>query len=223
MPLHTSQLIIGVSACLVGEAVRYDGGHKFHPRVAEQLAAHARLVPFCPELMAGLGVPRPPVRLIASTQGQRAVGVENPDLDVTAALRQSAEGYCNRLDELSLTGFILKSRSPSCGRGSTPIHDADGATVLGYGDGLFAEQLRSTAPWLPCIEEEWLISDQRCWRFLTACVLVAARYGRPIHTELVKQLTERTRLGHEEWCDILLEEAELPELDELLEQYWSSR
>lgn len=108
MPGSTAPFVIGVSACLVGETVRYDGGHKFHALIADHLTLHARLAPFCPELKAGLGVPRPPVRLIASSTDTRALGVEEPDLDVTDALSKVADDYCDLVEELDLVGFIFK-------------------------------------------------------------------------------------------------------------------
>lgn len=222
MPGSTAPFVIGVSACLVGETVRYDGGHKFHALIADHLTLHARLAPFCPELKAGLGVPRPPVRLIASSTDTRALGVEEPDLDVTDALSKVADDYCDLVEELGLVGFIFKSRSPSCGRGSTPVHGQAGDRVIAYADGLFAERLRIRAPWLACVEEDWLRSESHCWRYLTACALVAERrHGTSGRAEFLREVEEHSRLAGEDLVTILLEGGDdAGELGELLEQYW---
>jgi uncharacterized protein YbbK (DUF523 family) len=102
-------LKIGISACLLGERVRYDGGHKRNQMLLDYLALRYALVPICPEVAAGLGVPRPPVQLVARGVEIRAVGVLDEQLDVTRPLieygRQviAGEGLC---------GFVFKSRSP---------------------------------------------------------------------------------------------------------------
>lgn len=144
-------LKIGVSACLLGERVRYDGGHKRNQMLLDYLALRYALVPICPEVAAGLGVPRPPVQLVARGVEIRAVGVLDEQLDVTRPLieygRQviAGEGLC---------GFVFKSRSPSCGLGTTPIRNEDGSHHVG--NGLFAQQIVQAWPALPVIDEESL-------------------------------------------------------------------
>lgn len=224
MSAFSDVLHIGISACLIGQTVRYDGRHKFQPLIANMLSDHAELRPFCPEVAAGLGVPRPPVRLISTSSGTTARGVEDPNLDVTDRLVHASQSYCSDLDELS--GFILKSRSPSCGLGSTPLYEEGDAEVRRYGNGLFAEQLHITAPWLPCVEEEWLLSAAHCRRFLTACLITAQiRYGYSADTELVEALEEAFQLAGEKLIEVLLDDDKEREqqaaLDERLERYWS--
>ena len=125
---------VGISACLRGEYVRYDGGAKFQPLIEEHLAPLLQLIPFCPEVAAGLGTPRPPVRLIQTSGGVIAQGVENEHLDVTVALSQSCKNYVQK-QAINLTAYIVKARSPSCGSNSTPLYDVD-KTVQGKTDGL---------------------------------------------------------------------------------------
>lgn len=222
MAASHNRIRIGTSACLIGQAVRYDGRHKAQALILDTLADRADLIPFCPEVAAGLGVPRPPVQLVAEEQGARARGVTNPQLDVTDALHQSAADFCKGVEAQGLSGFILKSRSPSCGLGSTPLHSEDGTEILGYVDGLFAEQLRVAAPWLPCVEEEWLCSQARCWRFLTACAISASQQGGATHTGLIQELRERLELNSKEMIAALLSSADQKAaLDGRLAQYWS--
>ena len=140
--------ILAVSACLLGEAVRYDGTDKRDARVRELLAPFFQFHPLCPEVGAGLGVPRPPVQLVRRDGGLHAVGVEDPALDVTEAI----EGFARRFDrEKVVDGLVLKARSPSCALGSAPVVGEERPA-----DGLFAAHVRARRPWLPCIQEDQL-------------------------------------------------------------------
>ncbi|HQN41807.1 MAG TPA: DUF523 domain-containing protein, partial [Pseudomonadales bacterium] len=123
---------IGVSRCLLGEPVRYDGGHKRNGYVVETLQRHFDLVAFCPELEVGLGVPRPPIRLVRHAQSVRALGVEQPELDVTLPLTRYLDQVRERV--APLVGFILKQGSPSCGL-EVALHEAE--RPIGTTAGLF--------------------------------------------------------------------------------------
>lgn len=174
---ETDKLVIGISACLAGQPVRYDGADKKQSLLISILSPHAELRAFCPEVAAGLGIPRPPVRLVETAPGQLAArGVDNPDLDVSRALSATAERYVGEQLE-QLNGFVFKSRSPSCGFGSAPVTDAAGR-LLRHGDGVFAGEIRTAAHWLPAMEEGWFETEARCYRFLSACALVTGRHGR---------------------------------------------
>lgn len=157
-----SPLKIGVSACLLGEPVRYDGGHKRNQMLLHYLADRYELLPICPEVAAGLGVPRPPVQLVVRGGEVRALGVEDAQLDVTLPLME----YGQRLaaEELRLCGFVFKSRSPSCGLGTTPIHTEH--DCIDHGSGLFARQIVQALPLLPVIDEEALGQAPLRQRFL---------------------------------------------------------
>jgi uncharacterized protein YbbK (DUF523 family) len=155
-------LKIGVSACLLGELVRYDGGHKRSQTLLQHLAGRYELLPVCPEVAAGLGTPRPPVQLVVRGGEIRALGVENELLDVTQPL--VAYGHQLAHGQIGLCGFIFKSRSPSCGLGSTSIRGEDGQ--IHSGNGLFTQQLIEALPLLPVIDEEALEQPQRRQQFL---------------------------------------------------------
>lgn len=141
---------IGVSACLLGQAVRYDGGDKFIPAITG-LTNEFELVPICPEVEAGLGVPRPPVQLVKKEDQLAALGVQNSELDVTDQLL----AFCIESEQLvkTLSGLILKARSPSCGINSTPVLN-DGSGEIKTGSGLFADHLIQNFPEIPLIDEE---------------------------------------------------------------------
>lgn len=156
--------LVGVSACLLGERVRYDAGHKRNDFLCGQLAAHVRWLPVCPEDEAGLGTPREPMDLYQVGSDIR-LQTRETRRDVTETLAGFAD---RRLEELSaepLCGFILKSRSPSCGVGDTPLRNSSGDTIAAT-SGLFAEPLQRQFPDLPLIVETELTSHS-LWEFLT--------------------------------------------------------
>ncbi len=136
---------IGISACLLGQRVRYDGAHKHNAYITGTLGRVFRLVPVCPETAIGLGVPRTPIRLEGDPRCPRAVGVDVSRRDVTGDLAACGERVARELSDIS--GFILKSRSPSCGLHDVEVHA--GRTVRRHGTGIFARSLMRTRPLLP--------------------------------------------------------------------------
>jgi uncharacterized protein YbbK (DUF523 family) len=143
---------VGVSRCLLGDAVRYDGGHRRDEAVCSVLARLFKLVPVCLEVDSGMGVPRPPVRLVEWENGMiRVLGAEDENLDVTEALVRHSRVLVSRLEGVS--GFILKSRSPSCGLARVPVFPWAGGVARVDGTGVFARALREAFPSLPMIEE----------------------------------------------------------------------
>jgi uncharacterized protein YbbK (DUF523 family) len=164
---------VAVSACLAGEPVRYDGASRYLPAVA-WLAERLQLVPVCPEVGAGLSVPRPPVQLVAAgtDPGPRALGRDDPSLDVTQALADFAHTSATDLVGAgALCGYLLKSRSPSCGLDSTPLFAADG-TRTGTTSGIQAAHFQSRLPWLSYCEETHLIDREAALAFELRCRLV---------------------------------------------------
>jgi len=145
--------LIGVSRCLIGDAVRYDGQSKANRIILEQLAPLFELVPVCPEVEAGLSVPRPPVQLTGSIKSPRLTGRDDASLDVTDIMRRYCETKPAGLTQLS--GFIFKSHSPSCGLNSTPVFIND-RCVTETGRGVFAQAMLSNNPDLPVIEDSAL-------------------------------------------------------------------
>ncbi len=142
---------IGISSCLLGEAVRYDGMHKFDSYIVRMLGRYFDFEPVCPEVGIGLGVPRMPIHLIGRPGNARAVGRDDPRTDVTQTLARYGRRMGRELDDVS--GYIFKSRSPSCGLQRVPVH-ASGRTRSGRG--IYAEALLSTQPWLPATDETQL-------------------------------------------------------------------
>ena len=162
---------IGVSSCLLGDAVRYDGGHKRDSALERALGPWAQWVRACPEVDAGMGVPRPPVRL--EERGGRVRMVDPASgRDHTEAMTRSARERVQGLSGQELDGYVLKSASPSCGLGSAKVFRRDpsrgGWPVETGGTGLFAVELRRACPDLPVVEERDFRSTERTSWFLEA-------------------------------------------------------
>lgn len=175
MPRHGDDappVRLGVSSCLLGEEVRYDGRHKHQPFLTGVLGEAVRWVPVCPELDIGLGVPREPIHLLAGPGDVRLVGVET-GTEHTGAMRAHAERRAGELAGAGLDGYVLKSGSPSCGLGGVPVHDPVTGAVTGHDRGRFAATLVDRIPDLPVVEEDRLAAADVRDRFLEQ---VCARY-----------------------------------------------
>jgi uncharacterized protein YbbK (DUF523 family) len=151
-----SKIRLGVSACLLGERVRYDGGHKLD-RYVRMLGRRFTLVPVCPEFELGLGAPREKMRLEGAPDQPRLVGLQSR-ADRTRRLRAWSKKRLAELADPKLAGFIFKSKSPSCGWRRTPVFGAEGA--VRFGSGLFAAEFTRRFPLLPVLDEK-LLSDAR--------------------------------------------------------------
>lgn len=163
---------IAVSSCLLGHRVRYDGGHKHNGYITETLGQCFEFVPFCPEVAIGLGVPRPPIRLVAGKRGVRARGVKDITLDVTDQLMVYAEKVAPKLDDVS--GYILKKGSPSCGMERVKLYSAKDKPP-GSASGIYAGTLMARLPELP-FEEEGRLMDPRLRENFLERVLVYHRW-----------------------------------------------
>lgn len=160
--------LIGVSACLLGHPVRYDGDHKHEPLVTDTLAHYVQLRHFCPEVGIGMSVPRPPIQVVQLAQDTRVRGVAAPHDDVTEALHE----YAMQVPE-TLDGFVLKARSPSCGVGTTPVMNAlDEQIATGYGE--FARTLQQRFPCAPLVDESTLVGDMDILELLLQLYLYRA-------------------------------------------------
>lgn len=147
---------IGISACLLGQPVRFNGGHKESRLCSDILSRHFEFVPLCPELAIGLGAPREPIRLVGNPTNPRALGSVNRTLDVTGALDDYGRETAERLDDIC--GFILMQKSPSCGMERVKVYQENGVPAEGGGRGIFAAALMRARPELP-VEEDGRLND----------------------------------------------------------------
>lgn len=159
-----AKIPVGVSECLLGKPVRYDGGHKHHAYLTNVLSEYMDFQPVCPEMAIGLGVPRQPIRLIATDTGVRVCGVNDPALDVTEGLEAQAEQVVERMP--GLCGYILMQKSPSCGLHGMKRYRSDGSLRDHQGRGAFAARLTELMPWLPVEEARRLDEPELRHNFL---------------------------------------------------------
>ena len=147
---------IGVSACLLGNQVRFDGGHKNNKYITDTLKKHLDLVPVCPETEIGLGIPRPPIQLRVVDSRIRLVVSKSPDIDLTERMEDYAAEKTVQLGELD--GFIFKKDSPSCGVYRVPVVFNKEGYRSKDGVGLFAKKFLEAYPLIP-VEEEGRLND----------------------------------------------------------------
>jgi len=156
----TFKIPIGVSACLLGEQVRYNGGHKKQPYIVNTLEKFFAFHAFCPEVSIGLGIPREPIRIVMSgpeTDPEfRVVGTNSPDLDVTTDLTACAQHQQHWVK--NLCGYIFKKDSPSCGMERVKAYRK--TQPIRQGIGLYAKVIMENNPLMPC-EEEGRLNDLR--------------------------------------------------------------
>jgi uncharacterized protein YbgA (DUF1722 family)/uncharacterized protein YbbK (DUF523 family) len=147
---------IGISSCLLGQKVRFDGGHKRDRFLTDVLGQWLTWVPACPELEIGLGIPRPTIRLENAQPETRLVEPKS-GLDLTDKMQAYAEAKVTELQKLELDGFVLKKDSPSCGMERVRVYGRGGVPTKN-GVGIFAQVLMRRWPNLP-VEEEGRLND----------------------------------------------------------------
>ena len=147
-----TKIPIGVSACLLGEKVRFDGGHKHDPYLTDTLGPYFDYVPVCPEVGCGLSVPRESMRLVGTPESNRLIG-NKTGTDFTDQM----QAYCDRTVEAlrlrPLFGFIFRAKSPSSGLFRVKLYAPDGQPTTHYTSGLFARAFTRAFPSLPCEED----------------------------------------------------------------------
>ncbi|MFM2479751.1 YbgA family protein [Celerinatantimonas sp. YJH-8] len=141
---------LGVSACTIGEKVRFDGGHKRSAFLLDELSPWVEFVPVCPEVSAGLGIPRPAIRLVLVDEQLKVIESGGLQRDHTSALKASVQQLTLQNDQL--TGFVFCAKSPSCGMERVKVYTAAGHPLPQMSSGIFAESLMTQYPYLPCEE-----------------------------------------------------------------------
>lgn len=218
---------VGISSCLLGNKVRYDGGHKRSKYCLNVLSECFDLTPFCPEVAIGLSTPREPIRLVGSADSPRVVGVKNPDLDVTDQLI----AYANTVSEnqKSLCGYILMKGSPSCGMERVKVYHENGMPNEA-GSGAYAAQIMRNNPALP-VEEDARLNDPVLRENFITRVFVYSSWQDEVmqspslheviqfHSRHKYQLMAHSYEGYKQLGRYLADEAPQKELDEVLSEY----
>lgn len=153
----SDKISIGISACLLGENVRFDGGHKRLAFAVNELAPWVHFEPICPEMAIGLPTPRPALRLVKLDDGEMALRFSNHrEGDLTQAMQQFSSRRVAGLEHLC--GYIVCAKSPSCGMERVRVYEAEGSNNRKSGTGIFTAELKHQLPWLP-VEEDGRLYD----------------------------------------------------------------
>jgi uncharacterized protein YbgA (DUF1722 family)/uncharacterized protein YbbK (DUF523 family) len=177
---------LGISSCLIGEKVRYDGGHKHDSYLTQTLARYFELVPFCPERSIGLPTPRNPIRLVSApgSSAIHAVEVHDASLDYTEKPDRYARQVSAELSEFC--GYIVKRDSPSCGMEGVSVHEGETVPPVRRGVGVFTARLMAERPGLP-FEDEGRLADPLLRQNFICRIFTMARWQEMKAEGLVKQ------------------------------------
>ena len=159
---------VGVSSCLLGEEVRFNGGHKRYRFLTDELGPHVDWVPYCPEVSIGLGTPREPIRLTADGRLVNRDGTADHTASM-AGLPLPGAGPAPQLD-----GYVFKAKSPSCGIRAIPRYREDGVAADHSGRGLYAARVLTAFPLL-ATEDEGRLNDPGLREAFTERIFAAAR------------------------------------------------
>ncbi|MFO7576780.1 MAG: DUF523 and DUF1722 domain-containing protein [Pelovirga sp.] len=165
---------LGISACLLGAEVRYDGGHKLDRYLRDVLGSYVEYVPVCPEVEIGLPVPRESLRLVEDdARGVRLV-FSRSGVDMTEQMERWAQQRVMALEAENLDGFVFKSKSPSSGMERVKLYDRKGVPKP-VGVGVFARHFMEHFPLLP-VEEEGRLHDARLRENFITAIFVLKRW-----------------------------------------------
>ena len=156
LPEAEKEISLGISSCLMGQKVRYNGDHKKSSYCTNLLSQYFNFVTVCPEVGIGMSIPRKPIRLVGDMNQYRVVGTDDPTLDVTDALYEYGQNKAKELTDIS--GYILMQKSPSCGMERVKVYHKNGSPLGRSEPGMYAKALMETRPLLP-VEEEGRLHD----------------------------------------------------------------
>lgn len=152
----SKEIKIGISACVLGEKVRFDSGHKISKFVTKELDPYFEFVSVCPEVGMGMPVPRPTIRLVSNEERIRLVETKEASNDHTEKMIEYSKQKVSQLDDEQLCGYIVCAKSPTCGMERVKVYTKAGAENVGVG--LYTNELMQQMPWLP-VEEDGRLND----------------------------------------------------------------
>ena len=194
---------VGISACLVGQEVRYNGAHKKNERLLDVLGSRFQLIPVCPEVEMGLGTPREPMNLYRTPNGLRMITVDTR-IDHSDGMRAYALRRLEELAAADVSGFVLKKDSPSCGVTNAPTYELDGEGKRRDGRGLFAAAVMDRFPHMPVDDEVTLMEPRALEQFIDRVVAYSHRSPRR-----QVRVVRVTAAGAEERADVAATEEPL--------------
>lgn len=165
---------VGISACLLGQKVRYDGGHKLDRYLRDLLGKYVRLIPVCPEVESGMSIPREAMHLVGDAKDPRLLTITSGK-DYTEVMRGWAGTKLKELEEEKLSGFIFKSKSPSSGMERVKLYNDKGRVVNNKGRGIFADMFMQHFPLIP-VEDDGRLNDPMLRENFIARIFVFGRW-----------------------------------------------
>ena len=189
----TEKIRLGISACLLGQEVRYDGQHKRDAFLVDTLGRYVEYVPVCPEVECGLGVPRESMHLEGSVEAPRLVTTKT-GIDHTERMLSWAQMRIAELEREGLRGFIFKSKSPSSGMERVKVYNGKGG-FSGVTSGLFAGAFQKAFPLLP-VEEEGRLHDENLRENFIERIFALDRYRKGPGTEGTPKSLMRFQATH---------------------------
>lgn len=174
---QTSAIKVGLSACLAGQSVRYNGGHAQSRMCLNVLSQYFDFKTFCPEMAAGFGTPRPTMRLVGDPEAPQLVYSDGDGENLT---EQLVNGFADKLDAMAeLDGYILMKNSPSCGMERIKVYQDNGYPHVNRTAGLFTQALQAKFPLMP-IEEEGRLHDDRLFDNFIVRVYAYSNFRREV-------------------------------------------
>jgi uncharacterized protein YbgA (DUF1722 family)/uncharacterized protein YbbK (DUF523 family) len=191
--MTTGSLRLGISRCLLGDEVRFDGGHKRDNFLTDVLGPYVEWVPICPEVEAGLGTPREAMRLVGDPAHPRLLTIKS-GRDHTRALEKMTAGRLAELGNLDLSGYVFKRGSPSCGVERVRVY-TEHAMPSHSGVGLFARAFIEQFPLIP-VEEEGRLCDAPLRENFIERVFCYRRYQDLLQNGVTRQAVVRFHTIH---------------------------
>lgn len=219
MSPETEPIRLGVSSCLLGQEVRFDGGHKRDRFLTDLMGQFVEWVPVCPEVEVGMEIPRPALRLMSDGDTLRMVEIKS-GRDHTKAMERFSARRVRALRDLNLCGYILKKDSPSCGMTRVRVYGEKGLATRS-GQGLYASALTKLYPNLP-VEEEGRLNDsklrenfiERVFAYRRLCQLFRGRWTRrqvvEFHTAHKLQVMAHSTVAYRELGQLVAEMKAMP-------------
>ncbi len=165
---------LGISSCLLGAQVRYDGGHQLDRYLRDVLGEYVEYVPVCPEVEVGLPIPRETLRLVENEEQRVRLVFSRSGEDITERMESWAQGRVKQLEQDQLDGFVFKSKSPSSGMERVKLYDRNSVPKK-VGVGVFARHFMEHFPLLP-VEEEGRLNDPRLRENFITAIFVLKRW-----------------------------------------------
>jgi uncharacterized protein YbgA (DUF1722 family)/uncharacterized protein YbbK (DUF523 family) len=188
-----SRIKVGVSSCLLGEKVRWDGNHKQDSVVKSHLGRIFEWVPTCPEVEIGMGIPREAVQLTGISEIPRMVGNQT-GTDWTTRMNRYSKKRSAELAKMNVCGYIFKSKSPSCGIARIPVTGKTGKTKK-YGRGLFTEAFMQQCDLVP-VEDEARLHDTRIRENFITRVFAYHRLTQFLNSRFSRRVLEEFHTAH---------------------------